>query len=63
MELILNKKDVCLPHVSSIFKKKISSENSGTHCMKLSIMLPVSIAGSNTRVASLTSSAVLKRKT
>ena len=62
MELILNKKDVCLPHVSSIFKK-ISPDTSGKHCVKLSIMLPVSIAGSNTRVASLTSSAVLKRKT
>jgi hypothetical protein len=32
MELILNKRDMCLPHVSSIFKK-ISPKSFGHHCM------------------------------
>jgi len=53
MEFILNKIIMSLPHVFSIFKK-LSPKTSGTHCVKLSILLPVSIAGSNTRVASLT---------
>ena len=53
-------------HVSSScvfdFLKKICPKTSGTHCVKLNIMLPVNIAGSNTRVASLTPFAVRKKE-